>query len=509
GYSGSIRGNTAKYSVSGTLSLKTIPRQSTISGGWSRNIMNSNISIPINRKASSMTHYVDLYVGVTKISDTTNPSDHTTSTNIKLSTAQRANALSKFSSTATSASAELRFTTVNGSTRIGTSTSKGTVTRPATGSLSGSKTVSTSGSNSININNYTSSYNYTFELLIGSTLIKRINPSSASSTYSFNSTETSKILELMGANSSISGTMRLITKYSTTTLRTYSVTCTFSKSSADNMGNFESTSLISYKSDRDIFNSTDNIIQSVTGAVITLSPNFLPEPSSGASIHTLRVTLGNYTQTFTGSSIPSRSSSMSISFTDKQTTLSGAVSLRFEAFDSYGNKRTTSTTVRILEYSKPRVELSAERFNGYEDDTSIEINVAYSPVNGINGLSRNPIISIKSLLNNSIINIPPSSIVKLNEGNGKVNFSPVIQKLSNNQEWLIEVVVSDKLGNSTTESAKIGKGKPTLTIDTERNNVSINSTGLSPNSGFYTDLKIGDEDGSLQVSKIFLNNMSP
>lgn len=144
--------------------------------------------------------------------------------------------------------------------------------------------------------------------------------------------------------------------------------------------------------------------------------------------------------------------------------------------DSRGNKTTNNKELVISAYNQPNMIVTLNRLNNYEDTT-------YLTVDG----------SISSIVNN-VMTIQYRSKLK---GGSYGSFTTIQDNVKQtltfdkNNEYVINVVVSDLLGGSTSKEYDLAKGIFPLFIDTSKNSVGVNCFPKNKNSLEVNGLDIG------------------
>ena len=168
--------------------------------------------------------------------------------------------------------------------------------------------------------------------------------------------------------------------------------------------------------------------------------------------------------------------------------------------DSRGNKTTNNKEIVISAYNQPNMIVTLNRLNNYEDTT-------YLTVDG----------SISGIVNNVMTIQYRSKLKGGSYGSYTTIQDNVKQTLTfdKNNEYVINVVVSDLLGGSTSKEYDLAKGIFPLFIDTFKNSVGVNCFPKNTNSLeiggniLVNDKKLIDliyPVGSIYIS---VNNVSP
>lgn len=138
--------------------------------------------------------------------------------------------------------------------------------------------------------------------------------------------------------------------------------------------------------------------------------------------------------------------------------VSGTQRLNVRAYDSRNNSTLVYKDITVFDYSKPAINLTAERLNNFEDQTTLRINGTFSSLI-IDNLEKNTVQSVqyryKEKDNSTWGNW---NNVAFTINNNEFLCTDVIIVLDNTKEYDIEVKVIDNLSNnSVATSIDIGK----------------------------------------------------
>lgn len=139
------------------------------------------------------------------------------------------------------------------------------------------------------------------------------------------------------------------------------------------------------------------------------------------------------------------------------------VDLKLTVTDSRGLSASKTIKVTMLEHSKPNAIVTLQRLNNYEDETYLTVDGSISSVNGKNTMT----IQYRYKLSGG------------NYGDGYDTLEDRETKtfpneLSKNNEYIFEIVVTDKFGSQFIKEYVLGKGVFPLFIDTRLNSVGVN-----------------------------------
>ena len=137
------------------------------------------------------------------------------------------------------------------------------------------------------------------------------------------------------------------------------------------------------------------------------------------------------------------------------------VELKLTVTDSRGLSTTSSITVTMLEHSDPKVNVTLQRLNNYEDETYLTVDGSISSVNGKNAMT----IQYRYKVSGGSY---PNSFSTIGD-NSKQTLS-----LDKNQSYIFQIVVTDAFGAKYDKEHVLGKGVFPLFIDTAKNSVGVN-----------------------------------
>lgn len=187
------------------------------------------------------------------------------------------------------------------------------------------------------------------------------------------------------------------------------------------------------------------------------------------SLSTLRVTYGSATA-LKGASITGytfnvngvvRTSSAAGGTVDFGTVNSSMnVTLTATATDSRGNTTTVERTVTMLAYASPSALVTLVRLNNYEDTTYLTVDGTVASVESLNTMVIQYRYKQKNGTYGSYVTIPDNVQQTLS--------------LSKNNEYVFNILVTDRFGGSFSQEYPLSKGRFPLYIDTGKNAVGIN-----------------------------------
>ncbi len=146
----------------------------------------------------------------------------------------------------------------------------------------------------------------------------------------------------------------------------------------------------------------------------------------------------------------------------------GSQTLAVKAIDSRGNSTSVSKSVNVLAYAAPTISASATRANNFENDTTLHIEGAYSPLT-ISGTAKNTVSSVQyrykqqststwgSWTNMSGLNVTSA---------GRYTTTNIVLSLDNSYAWDVQVKTVDRL-STTTVSLAVSAGIAIFRIGTD------------------------------------------
>jgi Siphovirus protein of unknown function (DUF859)/Chaperone of endosialidase len=479
-----------RISVSGTATLNTIPRESTLTSSPSWTAGNS-LPISIDRKSSSYTHTVKVYVNNTLIKTVTGIG---TSTTINFSTTENTNIFTQLAQSA-SKSTKITLETYNGGTLIGSNDYTGTCTAPNASTLTAPSSFNIGDTISITINRSNSNFTHTIKLKNGSNVAKTYTNQTTST--SFATSDVASTLYGWTPNSnSINLTLECTTYYNGVQVRTPTT-----KTITANVINSNPTFGTGYT-----YKDTNSTTTAITGndqyIIQNKSTVVVEIPTSAKATAVNGASMVEYTATLNGVSITQPySSSATVTFNFGTVNASSNLTLSVTARDSRGNTTTTTKTITIVPYSNPVVNTSATRANNFDNNTTIKLSGSFSLLN-IGGTNKNSIQSMQYRYKESASGTWGSwTNFAYTTNSGTYTATDVVLNLDNTKSYNIEVKVQDKLA-TVTIPLTVASGKPIFFIDSGYKSVSINK--------FPTGSGVLEVDGNIDVinGNIKMNNGS-
>ena len=165
---------------------------------------------------------------------------------------------------------------------------------------------------------------------------------------------------------------------------------------------------------------------------------------------------------------------------------SGTFTARVATIDSRGNIETATASITITPWQEPSATYSAERVNGFETNTTLTVDGTISTITG-SSMS----ITEKHSDDGGQTWTSPSSVP---------DNTPTTIALNNQNDWLIEIAVSDAFSTKT-YTVQVGKGIPNIAIGKNWSSLGINAYPEKDGQ-----LKIGD-GGEIKVDDVVLPHM--
>lgn len=454
--------------------LETIPRASTLSSGISFTAGVENVPIVIDRKSTTFTHKVEMFVQHTYdsnwdfIGSRSGIADSTTfvPTQAEITQIYRTNNGYEVRPCL------IRVRTYDSSgTQIGDYKDKiGSVYSIGTGTMSFSATSFNIGSNITGTTNrYFSNFTYDTILTFGS-FTKTWTNVGQNPSLGFTAGEIQSLYAQVPIKTSDTATIEMRTYYNgvrtedgapqsnktTTTLKVANSNPTFGTAFTYK----DSNTTITAKTLNDQY-----IVQGKSTLLITIPVAARALAVNGATMVRYEATVNGVTKTANWSNTADVTINMGTVNVASNTTLS------LKAVDSRENSTTKTKTVNIVPYNNPVVSATAVRLNNFEAETTITLSGSVAPLN-VNGTNRNSVVSAKYKYRASggSYNTLTSFTVT-----GFPNYSAtnVVLTLSNTQAWDISIEVTDNLGTVTTVVKTVSAGQPIMFIDSVKDSVGV------------------------------------
>jgi Siphovirus protein of unknown function (DUF859) len=465
-----------RINVSGTATLNTIPRASTLGAtsqaSWTAG---NNASFGISRASSTFSHELEISVKNTagawdwvkrvtmSTSETSKSSSFTTAENTEI-----------FNLLAGRASAETRVQvqTFSGSTLIGTKDVYGTVTAPNASitSTDFDHYVYVDQTIDVGITRYHSSFTHTVRMKLGS-FTKTITGVGTSTSWTPTATEQNSLYAQMPNDEYLSGSIEIDTFYNGVKVRsTTSALLQFYVRDAKPI--FDVSSIHYYDTNANtlaITGDNQSIIQAVSYVDVSIDAIDKAVAQKGASMVSYIVTLNGLQKS------ANYSSTANVYFGMGTVQSAVDVVLSVKAVDSRGLYTEVTKTVKVIPYSIPKVISTAKRKNNFEVESVVALNGSISPVK-VGGVQKNAITQAKFRYkikteawstSHPYLDFAYTTLAETFTATDK------ILQLNNTLAYDVEVVVADKL-SSRTLLLSVSSGKPIFFIDSKKRSVGVN-----------------------------------
>lgn len=462
-----------------SFTLNTIPRASSItsSASWTAG---SSRSVTISRHSSSFTHTVRWQVqdsgGTWRTVKTATGVGTSHSGNFTVS---ENTSIFTYLAQAGSRNARIQLETYSGGTKIGETVYKtGTVTAPdrstfvitnptniSEASGQGVQTVYIDQTINIKINRKHSAFTHKLVFKDGNSgnVVYTVDNVGDYLSWTPNSTQQSQLYQKAKNNIEIDGQVDVYTYYNGVQVRSvYEGDINFRVRESNNRPTF-SVNDISYK---DINSETTSITGNdqyiIQGkSTLEVSINTGATAKNHATISKYEVTVNGITKNITGTG------TVNVGTVNAKTNVSVIV----KAIDSRGLSTSVSKTINIVPYTPPNVSVTAERLNGFENQTTLKVEGNVSPIS-VNGSSKNSITVARRRHKMSKNNTYGSWSNLSMSGFPSFKASDVNLDLDNLEAWDIQVEISDRL-STVTKTIKIPVGKPIFYLDADLKSVGI------------------------------------
>lgn len=331
---------------------------------------------------------------------------------------------------------------------IVTTSSTYNLTVSGAASVLGSIANFTIGNNiTIPITKYDSTFADTLVISYGSTTIKTVANIANGAKVSFTSAELTTIYGLMKTVNSGTFTFVLTTKSGSTTLGSSTKTATGSITSAN--PTFTASQVTYADTNSAVYGITGNnqhIVQNKSSLRVAFGS---ATGNKGASITQYSVTVNGVAKTATASGY--------LDFGAVNTSQNTKITVVVK--DSRGNTTAVTKDVTVLAYSSPKMAVTLERLNNYEDETYLTVNASIASVNGKNTMT---ITYQKAQSGGSY-----GAVTTL------TNNTKHTTSCDKDFNYTFVVTVADKF-ETVRMAYSLPKGRFPLFIDTEKNAVGIN-----------------------------------
>lgn len=191
--------------------------------------------------------------------------------------------------------------------------------------------------------------------------------------------------------------------------------------------------------------------------------------SGNKAVANKSATMSNYVASISGLTASANYSTSDVTMNFSGNTFTaGTQALSVKATDSRGNSTTVSKNVTVLAYSNPTTNISAQRLNNFENQTTITVGGSFSPLT-VSGTAKNTISLVEYRYKDQSTTTWGSwttmSGLSVNSG-GTFTVSNLTLSLDNTKSFDFQVRTTDRFGNYTT-SAVISQGTAIFRIGTD------------------------------------------
>lgn len=466
-----------RVSVSDSVTLNTIPRESSLSSGASFTA-GANTTISINRASSSFRHEVDIYVKSRSGSWVMIKQRDFSTSQTSLSTAFSTEEVTEiFNVLDGRASADTRMVldTYNGSTKIGSNdVREGTVTAPAASHPTTGYTAYwyTDDTVVIPITRANSAFTHTVKFIVGS-FTKTITGVGTSVTWNPTTAEEAAMHNQIPNETHINGSIEVSTYYNGEQVRTETIRfIQFLIRDADPIFSGTVTYSDTNTAVTAITGNNQYIVQGKSNLKVTLSAASV-QAQKGATMKTFIFKVAGESEP-----IAYTASAITVDFGTINAATNQTVTV--EAVDSRGKTAVISKIVTVVPYSTPTLTTSAGRVNGFEETTTLtsrgtfsELKIATVPKNSLTAFKYRT--RPKNGAWTTYTNIPYTVSGREFTGtNQSVAFDIT-------KAYDIEFSVTDSLG-TTTIIKSVGVGRPIFFIDDVLGSIAMNDFPKDPNT---------------------------
>jgi hypothetical protein len=457
---------------SGTVTLNTIPRQSTLSSSRNWTAPNS-LAINIARASSSFTHDLTIKVNGKVIKYLygigTSTTVNWTDTENTWIFEELAKDTINFNQTS-----EITLTTKSGSTTIGSQTYTGTVSSPSATTTTIQDGFTVGDTFSVGINRSNSKFTHTVRLQDNTTFIKEYTNVGAS-LYFDTSDVADAFYDIMTNTSEEAMSMWTYTYFNGVQVRQpYTETVTAIITNAEPI--FNATG-VAYK---DISSSTvtitgndQYIVQNKSSVEVTLPSSDLAQGQKGASIV-------EYIATLAGEQQSTNHTGSTVTFSFGTINASANQTLSIRARDSRGFEKEVTKTVLVVPYSQPSMNAKAERRSGFEEITPLTLGGNIYAIN-VADVNKNSIQNIQYRWKESTGVFTDWINFLYSTNASSFTVTPVNMTFDSTKSYVVEFSVQDRFGTYVA-SRTVAEGTPIMFIDPDKKSVGIGKFPDNPNS---------------------------
>jgi hypothetical protein len=493
-----ITSNLGSRTTSGSFTLTTIPRASTLtsSANWTAG---SDFTLSVSRASTSFTHIADIYVNNVLIKSV---SSITTSASSGFSTANNTTIFTQLAQTASKAS-KITLKTYSGSTQtstylIGSNDYTGTCSAPSasTGTIGNPTGVSlTSGQESstvyidqaitVNIARSNSAFTHTLNFRDGNTgnivhqetgigtTISWTPSTTVNSYYSASYTERNALYKATPNSIEFDGQVDIITYYNGVQVQAvYGMDINYRvRNSNPTFGTGYTYADINGATTA-ITNDASYIIQNNSTLQVTIPTTAFATAINYATMASYSVTVNGVTKTATQGASNIVLNFGAVNASTNQT-------LTVTAIDSRGLTTATSITVKMLPYSAPVVTGSAKRLNGFENEIDITLTGSISPLTTT--AQKNQLTAISGQTsplqycyaeNVSGSTYSAWTAFTYTTSGATYTATAISVSLDNTKSYIFQIRATDKLQTST-KTYTVASGQPVMFVDFDLNSVGV------------------------------------
>lgn len=474
---------------SGSATLTTIPRASTVSSSISWTAGTQDLPINLNVASSSFHHSIQIFVADTSgvYGNAIGQRDNIgTSTTWQFTQAEITTIYSRNNMYENRPVIVRVFTYDQYGTQIGGY-------QDATGTVYAVPTANATinGNNSFNIgtsipyalNNYTTGtsggFTYDFILTFGSFSKTISNVTAQSGNLTLTTTDVTNLYNATPNANSISGTVTVRTKYNGVYTEdgipsTHDTSVTAIVASGSSNPTFTSAGVTYYDDNTQngttaITGNSAYIVQNQSNVTVKIPLANKAVSKNGATMSTYSATLNGVTKTVAYSGTADVTINFGLVSASANTTLT------VTAIDSRGNSTSASTTVNMLSYQPPVVSARATRTNNFEAETTITLSGSISRLT-ISSVDKNTMTSGQlqyRYKDSSTSTWSAWTNFTFTLTTGNYTATNVVLTLDNVKSWDIQIQAIDKL-ETTTVSLSVGTGQPILFIDSAKKSIGVN-----------------------------------
>lgn len=482
-----------RITVSGSATLDTIPRASSLTAGQSWTAGNDT-TFSISRASTSFTHTIKISVNGTLIKTLTGLA---TSASSAFSVTDNKNIFTQLAQGA-SKGTSIVLETYSGSTLIGSKTYTGTVTAPnASTSTHADFNIGATVSGVISSNN--SHFTHIVEYYAGGSYYRFADGVGAGTwSYDTSAIETGLYSKTPNSNT-LSGELHIYTYYEGVLVRSM-VTYTVNAKVTNSNPQFTASGIRCYDTVQSVIAMTGDskyIVQGVSIPNVSIAVANKAVAINSATMQSYIVTLNGIQKS------ASYSSTTDLYFGFPAVNTGADLTLSVKAVDSRGNSTEVTVAVPVIPYESPKVISSAKRINNFESDTTLKLSGTISPVT-IGGVQKNAVTLMQYRYKDKATTTWGAwTNFTYTTSAESYTATDVILTLDNMEAWDIELNIVDKL-SGTDITISVGTGQPVFFVDSLKRSIGINKFPIYDNAmevgGNLSSSGTMYADGGLQVT---------